>query len=300
MIGAPVLCLGEGMIEIAGPSGAMTQRFGGDVMNTAVYLAREGVPVVFGSALGSDSFSSEMTAMLAGEGVDVSAIRRDPVKLPGLYLIRTDAGGERRFTYWRSDSAARAFFREPDIGARVARMLAGARTLYVSAITLSLLTDAGLADVADAARAFRDEGGDVALDTNYRPAGWPSAAAARAAMETFGAAATIALPTFDDDAILFADRTPEDCAARWRAMGAHMVAVKCGARGAYVASGGEGVMVAPAAPLEPVDTTGAGDSFNAAFLAALWRGEAPRTAAISGNALAGRVIAHPGAVIPRS
>lgn len=298
-IGGPVLCLGEGMIEIAGASGAMTQRFGGDVMNTAVYLAREGVPAAFGSALGNDPFSDEMTAMLAGEGVGVTAIHRDSVKLPGLYLIRTDAGGERRFTYWRSDSAARAFFHGSDIGARVAALLAGARTLYLSAITLSLMTPRGLADVTEAARTFRDGGGDVVIDTNYRPAGWPSRETARDAMKTFGAAATIALPTFDDDAILFADKTPEDCAARWRALGVRIAAVKCGARGAYVSSETESVLVAPEAPVTPIDTTGAGDSFNAAFLAALWRGEDARAAARRGNALAGRVIAHAGAIIPR-
>lgn len=299
MIGAPVLCLGEGMIEIAGPSGAMTQRFGGDVMNTAVYLAREGVPVAFGSALGRDPFSGEMAAMLASEGVDVTSIRRDGAKLPGLYLIRTDAGGERRFTYWRSDSAARAFFQGADIGAAVAGLLDGARSLYASAITLSLMTEEGLADVTEAARDLRERGGDVVLDTNYRPAGWPSKEAARKAIETIGAAATIALPTFDDDALLFGDTTPEECAARWRMLGARVVAVKCGAGGAFVSSGGDSFMVAPAGIVASVDTTGAGDSFNAAFLAALWRGETAREAAASGNALAAKVIAHPGAIIPR-
>ena len=299
MIGGPVLALGEGMIEIAGPSGAMTQRFGGDVMNTAVYLARLGTPVSFGTALGCDPFSDEMLAMLSAEGVGVNEVHRDPAKLPGLYLIRTDAHGERRFTYWRSDSAARAFFRGDDVGARVAAMLAGAGVLYLSAITLSLLTDKGRAALAGVASDFRASGGDVVLDTNYRPAGWPSREAAATAMQDFGAAATMALPTFDDDALLFGDKTPEDCAARWRGAGARIVAVKCGAEGVFVSSDDGDVMVAPDRVVAPVDTTGAGDSFNAAFLAALHRGETARAAAAHGNALAGRVIAHPGAIIPR-
>ena len=178
-------------------------------------------------------------------------------------------------------------------------MLAGAGALYLSAITLSLLTDKGRAALAGVASDFRASGGDVVLDTNYRPAGWPSREAAATAMQDFGAAATMALPTFDDDALLFGDKTPEDCAARWRGAGARIVAVKCGAEGVFVSSDDGDVMVAPDRVVAPVDTTGAGDSFNAAFLAALHRGETARAAAAHGNALAGRVIAHPGAIIPR-
>lgn len=294
------ICLGEGMVEISGRPGAMAVRYGGDVMNTAVYLSRLGASCRFVTALGTDSYSDAMLAMLENEGVNTGAILRDARRMPGLYVIRTDSNGERSFDYWRSDSAARAYFQRGDFLAGIEREMNNANLLYFSGITLSLMTAAGVAELCESAKRWRRLGVRIAFDPNYRPAGWESEAAARRAIESVAAVTTIALPTLDDDARLFGGDNAEACARRWRRWGADIAAVKCGAGGVHVSSDDFEGAVRPPASVKPVDTTGAGDSFNAGFLAALLRGQPPERAASSGNAIAGKVIQHEGAIAPKA
>jgi 2-dehydro-3-deoxygluconokinase len=140
------------------------------------------------------------------------------------------------------------------------------------------------------------------MDANYRPRGWAGdAARARAVLARFWGLAHIALPTFDDEAALWSDQAPAATIARLARLGPSEIAVKLGAEGALVAAGaGPPVAVPVAAAVEAVDTTAAGDSFNAAYLAARLAGAAPAEAARAGNALAGIVIRHRGAIAPRT
>lgn len=294
-----IICLGEGMIEIAGAAGGdLSLGFGGDVMNTALYLARLGCDVALATALGTDPYSDQLIDMLEKEGVGTELIVRDTERIPGLYLIRTDAEGERNFHYWRKESAARALFQSDELGSYLAELETESDILYFSGITLSLLNPGGLASLADSARRIRRRGGTVVFDSNYRPNGWASPQAAREAVERLAQHVSIALPTFADEAALFGDDAPEAAAARWRSWGVPEVLVKLGAEGAFVLAEGSRGRVAPPELVSPVDTTGAGDSFNAAFLAARLRGTAPDEAAAAGHRLAGAVIRHNGALIP--
>src|SRR4051812_46719730 len=110
-----IACVGEVMIEMArGNDGRFGLACGGDTFNTAVYLARGGLPVSYASALGDDRFSDNILAMAAAEGVATDLVLRVPGRLPGLYLIETDAAGERSFSYWRENSPARELFELPD------------------------------------------------------------------------------------------------------------------------------------------------------------------------------------------
>ncbi len=278
----------------------MTIRYGGDVMNTAIYLSRAGARCRFLSALGTDAYSEAMLAMLGDEGVDAGGVARDPRRMPGLYLIRTDESGERSFDYWRSDSAARAYFRSGAFLDDLEREMTGAALLYFSGITLSLMTAEDVSQFCKRARRWRDAGKEIAFDPNYRPAGWASEEEARRAMEEAAQVITIALLTIDDDARLFGGASAEECARRWRGWGAGVVAVKCGEQGAYASSENFAGQVTPAAAVKPLDTTGAGDSFNAGFLAALLAGEGAAAAAAKGNAIAGNVIRHEGAIAPKA
>jgi 2-dehydro-3-deoxygluconokinase len=110
-----VVCFGECMLELQGEAfGTLRQTFGGDTLNTAVYLARcgrrAGIAVDYATALGDDSLSAGMMARWRAEGIGLSLVQRLPGRLPGLYLIEVDARGERRFSYWRDQAAARAYF----------------------------------------------------------------------------------------------------------------------------------------------------------------------------------------------
>jgi 2-dehydro-3-deoxygluconokinase len=145
----------------------------------------------------------------------------------------------------------------------------------------------------------RARGAQVVFDSNYRPAGWPSADAAIRWMTKAWRRATIGLPTLDDEQKLHGDAGPEQCAARLRNLGVTEIAVKLGERGCYV-SAGKTAEIVPAVPVaNPVDTTAAGDSFNAAYIAGRMSGLDPLASARKGNELAAIVVQHPGAIIPR-
>ncbi|MGF1544436.1 MAG: sugar kinase [Parvularculaceae bacterium] len=291
----PAVLFGEAMIELSDVEGARC-RLGvaGDTYNTAVYMARRGVAVSYATALGDDPFSERILAALRRERIGVETVVRLPGQTPGVYAIEVDADGERRFTYWRSASAVRSFFKGDAAAEAIARMRA-APLLYLSGITLSLFDDEARARIASIAAAVRAAGGDVAFDTNYRPAGWPSPPAARDAVAAISPHVSIALPTFDDERALHGDETPETTAARWRDAGVEEVVVKHGAEGVFAARLG---WRPPPAALRPVDTTGAGDSFNGAYLGVRSRGGSLEEAIAAGHDTAARVLMTPGAILP--
>lgn len=299
MPGLNVVSFGECMLELTRTAqGDARLRFGGDTFNTALYMARLGVPVRYATALGADAWSAEMKAAWAEEGVGLDLVLTDPDRLPGLYAIRTDAAGERSFSYWREASAARTFMRLPG-AERALEAMGQADLFYLSGISLSLFDDADRVILRTVAEAVRRQGGDVAFDPNYRPRNWPSQAVARRAIEEFSPLVTIALPTFEDEAALNGDASPEATAERWLRRGAREVAVKLGPDGALLADAGGVRRIGTEPVATPVDTTGAGDSFNAAYLHARLSGLDAPTAVRAGHVLAGRVIGRPGAIIPR-
>ncbi len=285
------------MLELARQDGLWRLGAAGDSYNTALYLKRLGADVRYFTALGQDPFSDEMLQSWVLEGLDNSLVLRDPARLPGLYAIRTDDRGERSFYYWRQQAAARQMFRLPGIDAA---LQAAAQTdlLYLTGITLSLFDATERRRWVELATQVRRQGGQVAFDPNYRPKGWSSAAEARAAMESMAPLISILLTTNDDEKILFGHRRTIDVFTHWRNAGVGEVVVKLGVEGAAVQSSTHAVQVGVPDVLRVVDSTGAGDSFNAAYLAARLRGASISQAADAGNVLAGAVVQVPGAILP--
>lgn len=297
---ARIACIGECMIELGQldlDAGHARVGFAGDTLNTAVYLARLGALVSYVTNLGTDAFSSRMVAMFTNEGIDTALIGRDPARLPGIYAIETDASGERSFRYWREASAARTLFSGP--GASLADLEAF-DVIYLSGITLAILPrDVRAALIAKAA-ALRAGGKRIVFDTNYRPRLWPDEATARDAFAAMWGATSLALPSYDDEERLYPGQTPEAVARRIAAQGPDEVVLKNGAAGPLILT--EGVLDQTSLPPAErvVDTSGAGDSFNAGYLAARLAGAACPDAAAAGHRLAATVIGHHGAVIPRA
>ena len=165
-----VASIGECMIELRHRSAAVLDlAYGGDTLNTAVYLVRllkeKGARVEYVSAVGDDAYSDGMLALWQEEGVGTGLVARLPGRLPGLYTIRTDAHGERTFTYWRSASAARDMLRAPR-AEQVAAALTGYDLLYLSGITLSILDPPPRAALVALADRVRAHGGRIAFDGN--------------------------------------------------------------------------------------------------------------------------------------
>jgi 2-dehydro-3-deoxygluconokinase len=170
-----IVAFGECMIEISGALGGPGQiGYGGDTLNTAVYMARAGLDVAYATALGTDTLSTNLRNAWQSENIDTRFVLTDPERVPGLYHISVDAKGERSFTYWRSQSAARQFFALPQAESAMTQM-SDASLLFLSGITLSLFDEAGHGKIVALAKAVRDKGGHVAFDPNYRPRGWTGA-----------------------------------------------------------------------------------------------------------------------------
>ncbi len=288
-------CIGEAMVELSFAEPEAREAavgVAGDVLNTAFYLARsapEATRVAFVSALGADAFSGRLRAFLARHGLE-DACATVPDATVGLYAITTDAAGERTFTYWRSASAARRMVAEGALDG-----LGAFDLVYLSGITLAVLLGDGRARLLDRLAAFREGGGLVAFDANYRPRLWASADEAREWIGRAWGLSDLALPSFDDERALWGDADPAATRARLRAAGVTEGAIKDGAAGALPVEDVSAPSFAPAARV--VDTTAAGDSFNGSYLGARIGGADAATALGLAHDVACRVIGQRGAIL---
>lgn len=297
-----IACVGECMIELSErEDGSFSRAFGGDTLNTAVYAARlgagRGVAVDYITALGDDPYSDAMLAFWQDEGVGADLVQRRAGELPGLYVIRTTAEGERTFYYWRSTSAARSML-QGESGERIAAALPDYQLIYLSGITLSILPPRDRQRLLAAIDTARGAGALVAFDSNYRPRGWADAETARAEIDAGFRRADIALPSADDERVLNGGAGLEAMARRLAGLGVREVCVSDGANPCGLWREGVFSTVPGVGPVQAVDTTAAGDSFNAAYLTARLLGREPEAAACAGHRLAAEVVRHRGAVIP--
>jgi len=284
------------MIELSqGADNNVTRGYGGDTLNTAVYLARLGVSVDYVTALGDDPFSDEMLKGWTSEGVGIGRAMRVPGKLPGLYAIRTSEAGERSFYYWRENSAARLLLDLPETDGLLAS-LASYDVVYLSGVTLSLYGADGRRKLIEALKAARKGSARIAFDTNFRMQGWPDLDIARQVYRDMLAVADIVLASVDDLTPLFGAKMHGELIDR---MAAGEIVLKLAEPGSVVRYDGEEYAVKAEPVAKVVDTTAAGDSFAAAYLAARLKDVAPVEAARAGHRLAGRVVGHRGAIIPR-
>ena len=291
-MGVKVACVGECMVELRErPDGSLSRGYGGDTLNTAVYLARLGVDVDYVTALGDDAWSDAMVAGWHQERVGTTHVHRIPGRLPGLYIIQTDARGERRFSYWRDSAAARLLLDHVDVDA-----LSGFDVIYLSGITLSIFAPTAQDALFATLEAAHRRGGRIVFDTNYRPRGWPDPSVARTLYGRMFAIAQLVFASVEDLALLFG---PEGEAELRQLDADTEIVIKAERPACRVLHEGRDIVVEARPVARVVDTTAAGDSFAAAYLAARIRGAAPEEAARAGHELAGVVVAHAGALVPR-
>lgn len=290
---ARIVCCGEGMLELANRDDNWIAAFGGDTLNTAVHLSRLGHDVNYLSALGTDPVSQDLRSSWQKEGIDCSLVLTHPDRQAGIYAISVDAAGERTFAYWRNDSAAKDMFALPAM-AEAAALSAKADLFYFSLITLAILPEAGRNALLSLCQSVRSSGGQVAFDGNYRPTLWRSDQEAAYWRDRAIALANIGLPTFDDEQLLGSSQ-PAETREYWQELGCGEVVVKLGANGCILP---DGRPLPPPRIVQPIDTSGAGDSFNAAYLSARLANLDPAAAAGAGHVAAGRTILYAGAIPP--
>ncbi|PLP60603.1 2-dehydro-3-deoxygluconokinase [Mesorhizobium loti] len=290
-----VAAIGECMLELSGQNGPDWRLgFAGDTFNTLWALAAlTGGSATYVSAFGDDPFSQRQIEFFAENGIGIGASPVITGARPGLYAITLE-GAERSFTYWRSDSAARQLASDP---AALGKNLENQSLVYFSGITLAILDPDARKTLLRAVSDARAAGSRVAFDPNYRPRLWPDRETAQAAIAEALAVSDIALPTFPDEQMLHGDRTPEETAGRI-GHSVREVIVKNGELPALVVAGADRQEVAAIHVARPVDTTGAGDSFNGGYLAARQAGLKPADAARRAHSVASTVVQVRGALAP--
>lgn len=291
------LCaIGEAMIELAPVEGGLYARgYAGDTFNTAWHMAQILGPraeVGMVTKLGRDRLSETFVAEMAEDGMALGGVLRDEERRMGLYLIELD-GVERSFHYWRETSAARHL---ADDAAALDGALDGARLIHLSGITLAILAPAARQTLMAALAKARTRGATIAFDPNIRARLWPSPQVLRDSLTAILPLVDIALPSFDDEQSHFGDASAQATLARFQAAGVAEVVVKNGA-GPVRHPGGQ-IETPPVAGIR--DTTGAGDAFNAGYLAARMLGQPPDQAIRAGQALSAVILRHPGARAPKS
>jgi 2-dehydro-3-deoxygluconokinase len=293
--------VGEARLELVrGGDGRFGLACAGDTFNVAVYLARAGIDAAFASALGDDPYSDIILALATAEGVGSEHVLRVRGRLPAVALIDADATGGRRQYEWGERAPARELFELPEWG-RLAEGLSQANLVYFSGITLSLYSNVGLGRFLALIEAIRGRGAKIAFDGNFRPRGWRgNLSRTRTVFIEALKRVDIALPAYDDEAVLWGDPSPEATVDRLGAFGIGEIVVKNGPNSALVIAGGKSEFVPVPEVVVPVDPTAAGDGFNAAYIAARLTGKPPGEAAAAAHLLAGEVIRHRGALVPRA
>ncbi len=299
---ARITVLGECMVEMS-PDGSSDDGvpryrmgFAGDTFNTAVYMSRLGDEVAYCTALGQgDPFSEGVLSAMRRERLDTRLVREAQNRLPGLYAIVLDHSGERKFHYWRERAPIRDLFSEHTADQLIEAAKAS-DLVYLSGVTLAVIGDIGRARLKDILAYVHSLGVAVALDFNYRPALWASPEAARAALDGVVPSCRYISLSSEDSRPLYG-REAEELAAQWTKQGAEVVARD--ESHAVNVHRPEGRIATPAPPrVKALDTTGAGDSFNAAYLSARMAGLPVETAVARAHRLAAIVVCHRGAIAP--
>ncbi len=297
-----VVLIGECMIELQRRDGVIHQGFAGDVLNTATYLARltqgQSVDVEFATGLGDDSFSEQMMRSWADNGVAGNLVKCFDGRLPGIYFIETDDLGERKFYYWRNDSAAKRFFDQPEYYKAIEEC-ESLSMVYLSGISLAILPEAGRGNLFNLLNRLKERGVTLVFDNNYRPILWDSVEQTLAVYDEILALADIALLTWDDEKALRGFLQPEQVLEYCEQFNISELVVKCGPAPCLLRTQGTTLSISATPVSKVIDTTAAGDSFSAGYLAARIRGIVPERAVLWGHKLASTVIQYRGAIIPK-
>ena len=293
--------LGECLIEISELDTKTNENikkfaYGGDVLNTSVYLSRNNIKTSFISALGNDRNSHWLLEEWQKEKIDCSLVQKLEGYYPGLYMIELDDIGERSFMYWRNNSAAKNFFENTSLLKKTLRSIKNFDYIYFSGITLAIMSEKVRDYFINYLKKFRLNGGKVIFDSNYRPILWKTQYQAKNNYIKVYKNCDIALPTYDDEKLLFNYKTKKECVQAIQKKGVKDIVLKLGKDGCFYLDEGKQVLVSTG-KVKSIDTTGAGDSFNAGYIAAIINGKDKNNACKYGNSIAKDVITKKGAII---
>jgi 2-dehydro-3-deoxygluconokinase len=293
-----LVCLGEPLIEFNRPRDGdgrtWVQGFGGDSQNVAIAAARQGAAAGYLTALGADWMGDAFVELWHAEGVDASCVLRDPAAPTGVVFVTHSETGH-RFDYLRRHSAASLMSSE-----QLPRdYIAGTKFLHLSAISQAISESARAASET-AIEIARAAGVKVSYDTNLRLRLW-DLATARAVIDATLARCDVLLPSLDESRELTQLSDPDAIVDHYLGRGVPLVGLKMAAEGCLIATPHARFRL-PGHRVASVDATGAGDTFDGAFLARLLAGDGLAAAARYANVAAALSTRGYGAVgpIPRA
>jgi sugar/nucleoside kinase (ribokinase family) len=301
MASKPVVMLGDANVDLLirlperGPgkrdiSGSVPQLFGGGtVANASVALARLGVPVAFVGMVGDDGYGRYVRDDLAREGIDTRGLILNPDVFTQMVLALVEPDGERMLVVWPPKGGAPVHLRPEDLDPD---QIAGAAWLHTSGMVLREMPVREA--VLHGMRIAREAGVPVSLDLNLRLELWGWGDDIRATLDRALPLVDVVFGSGAEEIVPVAGVEPVKRAAQTLADGQRTVVARLGAAGALAATPAE-IVHAPAFPAEVVDTVGAGDAFDAGFIAARAAGHDLHTALRWGNAVAALHIGQPGA-----
>ncbi len=296
-----IIVFGECMVELSGSP--LSKRFGGDTLNTALYLTRilqnHPFTIRYATGLGNDMHSSSLIDAWQAEGIRCDLVATIDGKQPGLYIVETDANGERSFHYWRSDSAAKYYFEQHSPLEQAVEQQT-IDMFYLSGISLAILSHTARDKLLATIAKMKTNNTIIVFDNNYREALW-SADEAKLWYEKVLKYTDIALITGEDDYAVWGD---QEIIQRCTDFGCQQVVIKRGGHPCTLVENLQSQQtltnVAPIKVEKVVDTCSAGDAFAAGYLSGYLTGQSAQQRLHLAHQTAATVIQYPGAITPKS
>lgn len=295
-----IAVIGECMVEFSkNKEGLYQQTFGGDSFNFAVYLKRslKESKVEYITVLGEDDLSLEMLDFFHKQKLNTTYVDKVKDKSPGLYIINTKKG-ERTFSYWRGESSARRLFLTSSLE-KLQKDLLKYDLIYLSAISLAIMRKQGRDNLFKILKKARSLGVKVAFDSNYRPRLYDNQVEARKIYMKAINYCDIFLPSLDDEIELWGYTNAKEVIQKARSFGINEIIITCGKEDIVYSSNGTIGSIKTKILKKIVDSTSAGDSFNAKYLASRLKGKRIDKSIKEANKLASKVIMYQGAIMPK-
>ncbi len=299
-----IVAFGECMLEMSRPQKNQKKfelNYAGDSYNFLYYLNRFQSDLNFQThyitALGDDPFSDEMLAHWQSLNISIDLVTRIKGKLPGLYFVENDSFGERYMYYYRNDAAAKLCL-DQNYYDMLINKLTQIDYFFLSSISIAILSAEGKQNLIQLLKLLKEKNTTIIYDINYRQKLWPDNKQAIDTIQTYLPFIDIAIPTFTDEQQLYGDETPQQTIARYLSFGDKKVIIKRGAEACIFATKNHSVEIPSIENINVIDTTAAGDSFNAGFLAGLLQSGDEISAIKSAHHLASQVIQYQGTLLP--
>ena len=291
-----VCSIGEAMIEISNIKNSLyNQSFAGDTLNFCNYLDKKKLNAFFLSAIGKSEINQSLLDFIKSKNISTKYIKQINQFEVGLYLIKNKDNGEKQFFYWRDESAAKQYFNNIDF-LNLYKELKNFDYIYFSGITLSIIHISKLNNFIKLLKLFKSKKIKIVFDFNIRPSRWNKKN----------------LNIFLDSVLKFVDicflsgedmnywknkndiKSYEQIVRKYKLK--HSIFRK-NAKFTYVFLNKTRYVFKNKLLKRVVDTSGAGDGFNAAYLSNFIVNNDPLLALKAGSSLGSKIVMKKGAIV---